>query len=84
MTVSPWRKLTKTLGPLGKEVGFVRRFLGDENFLRLAEEFSAEEVIVACGVFSMADELGLKLRAPDTKREAKLLAGIRKARGEEE
>lgn len=76
-----WRVLQKQLGPeLGQHLAFARDYLGDETFIRLAAEFTAGEVIVACGINSAAAQVGLALAPGKSKRDQQLQHAILVAR----
>lgn len=77
-----WTKLRTALGDLGSDLDFARDFIGDEAFLTLAHQFSAGEVIVACGIQDAAATVGLTLRTAPNARDQQLTDAVTAARQE--
>lgn len=74
---SAWRKLERALGKeLGPELAFAREWVGDVAFIRLAATFSAEAVIVACGIQDAAEALGMPLRGGVNERDQQLSTAV--------
>jgi hypothetical protein len=71
-----WRQMRKELGRLGDDLDFAREWVGDADFILLAQEYGAEEVVISCGIQHAAEGLGLTLRRDLAPRDIELQDAI--------
>lgn len=66
--------------PIGDHLDHAREWIGDRAFLQLSSEFSAGEVIICCGIRSVAALLGeVAPRKDQDPRDAELTAAVNAA-----